>query len=105
MHLEDHVGDILRKAREAAAVPLAEAAGAGGLSETSWAALEETGSIEQPPNFAALAPLLGLDEKKLLAIADGWLPQAVDLGLWRELRVITTTRDGITVNCYLVWDE
>src|ERR1043166_9357483 len=43
--------------------------------------------------------------KKLLGIADGWMPQAVDLGLWRELRVITTTRDGITVNCYLVWDE
>lgn len=105
MHLEDHVGDILRKAREAAAVPLAKAAEAGGLSEASWATFEQTGQMDRRPNFAAVAPLLGLDEKKLSAIADGWLPQAVDLGLWRELRVITTTRDGITVNCYLVWDE
>jgi glyoxylase-like metal-dependent hydrolase (beta-lactamase superfamily II) len=25
--------------------------------------------------------------------------------LWRELRIISTTRGGNTVNCYLLWDE
>jgi hydroxyacylglutathione hydrolase len=27
------------------------------------------------------------------------------LSQWRELRVFTTADDGLTVNCYLVWDE
>ena len=27
------------------------------------------------------------------------------MSAWREVRVITTAGDGLTVNCYLVWDE
>jgi len=27
------------------------------------------------------------------------------LSAWRELRVFTTAGEGLTVNCYLVWDE
>jgi glyoxylase-like metal-dependent hydrolase (beta-lactamase superfamily II) len=38
-------------------------------------------------------------------IADGWLPAKQDLSRWRELRVFTTPGDGLTVNCYLAWDE
>jgi len=52
-----------------------------------------------------LAPLLGLDGKKLQEIADGWLPSEKDLSIWRELRPFSTTAEGITVNCYLIWDE
>src|SRR5687768_8076167 len=52
-----------------------------------------------------LASLLGLQPAKLQRMAAGWLPQPRDLGLWRELRVLTTSREGLTVNCYVVWDE
>jgi len=46
-----------------------------------------------------------LHPAKLESIAKGWLPAEKDLMTWRELRVLTTAGDGITVNCYLVWDE
>src|SRR5205823_10614047 len=38
-------------------------------------------------------------------IAEGWVPTVKDLSTWRELRTFTTSSEGITVNCYLVWDE
>ena len=41
---------------------------------------------------------------KLEAVAHGWLPQPPELGRWQELRQITTTQGGNTVNCYLLWD-
>jgi glyoxylase-like metal-dependent hydrolase (beta-lactamase superfamily II) len=105
MNLEDHLGDIVRKARLAAKVGASAAAKAGGLSEEELGSLEETGHVTRGANLIALAELLCLNGKKLEAIAHGWRPETRDLGLWRELRTITTTRDGITVNCYLVWDE
>lgn len=105
MNLEDHLGDIIRKARKAANVSADVTARAAGLTEPELAALEESGQPPKPLNFAALAGLLGLSASKLEGIAKGWLPSEKDLSPWRELRVITTTRDGITVNCYLVWDE
>ena len=57
------------------------------------------------PDFAALASRLGLNPAKLEGIADGWLPAKKDLSAWRELRVFTSAGEGLTVNCYLVWDE
>ena len=105
MNLEDHLGDILRKARQAANVSPVAAAKAAAISEEELSVLETTGQISKHPNLSALAELVGLNGKKLEGIANGWLPESHDLTLWRELRVITTTRDGITVNCYLVWDE
>ena len=56
-------------------------------------------------NFAALAKVLGLNPQKLEAIANGWLPARKDLGRWREIRVFTTSAEGLTVNAYLIWDE
>jgi len=105
MNLEDHVGDIIRKARAMSNVSAAAAARAGGLTETELAALEESGRMRRKPNLAALAELVGLDPGKLEAIASGWLPSAKDLSVWRELRCLTTTAGGMAVNCYLVWDE
>jgi hydroxyacylglutathione hydrolase len=52
-----------------------------------------------------LAQSVGLDGAKLKAIASGWHPTKKDLSVWRELRVITTSANDITVNCYLAWDE
>lgn len=104
MNLEDHVGDIVRKAREMAGVALATAAVAAGLSEADYKTLEASGSSEKKPDLTKLAALVGLDGVKLAGIAGGWLPSEKDVNLWREFRVVTTGR-GFTVNCFLVWDE
>jgi glyoxylase-like metal-dependent hydrolase (beta-lactamase superfamily II) len=105
MNLEDHLGDIIRKARLMSNVSAAAAARAAGLTEAELAALEESGHASQKADLAALAALVGLHPAKLEAIAKGWLPSPKDLGVWRELRPISTTEGGMAVNCYLVWDE
>ena len=81
------------------------AAGAAGISESELSALEESGRLAKKIDFSKLALLTGLNALKLDAIANGWLPAQTDLSLWREIRVFTTAGDGLTVNCYLVWDE
>lgn len=105
MTLEDHVGDILSKARKSANLSPEVAAAAAGLSVADYAALESTGKSPKPANLLKLAPVLGLNGPKLEGIARGWHPPAIDLSPWRELRQIATTQGGNTVNCYLVWDE
>jgi glyoxylase-like metal-dependent hydrolase (beta-lactamase superfamily II) len=105
VNLEDHLGDIIRKARAMSGVPSAAAANAAGISETELSGLEETGHPARQPNFTALANLIGLDPAKLEGIAHGWHPAEKDLSPWHELRAITTAGEGITVNCFLVWDE
>ena len=104
MNLEDHLGDIIRKARAMSGVSAGAAAEAAGLSEVELTALEESGTVTKKPNLTALAALIGLNGAKLEGIANGWRPTEKDLGAWRELRQITTTQGGNTVNCYLVWD-
>lgn len=106
MHLEDHLGDIIRKARMMSNVSAAAAAAAAGISENDLAAIEGSGNVPVKINYLALGQLVGLQAQKLEAIAGGWLPASKDLSSWRELRVFTTTdSDGLSVNCYLVWDE
>src|SRR5512138_1065586 len=105
MNLEDHLGDIIRKARNAANVSAEQAAKAAGISADELSALESSGQSSKPLNYSALAQSLHLSAPKLESIAKGWLPSPKDLGTWRELRVISTEQGGNTVNCYLVWDE
>jgi len=105
MNLEDHLGDIIRKARAMTNVPAAPAAQAAGLTEAELAKLEDSGQITKPPDFSKLAALIGVHPGKLESIAQGWLPAEKDLNTWRELRMLTTAGDGITVNAYLIWDE
>jgi glyoxylase-like metal-dependent hydrolase (beta-lactamase superfamily II) len=105
MNLEDHLGDILRKGRLHAGVALEAAATAAGLSPAELEALEESGRSPRTINFAAVGGLLGLEAAKLRGIAEGWKPPPPDLTTWRELRVITTTGLGMSVNAYLAWDE
>jgi len=105
VNLEDHVGDVIRKARAMSGVSAPAAAGAAGIAEADLSALEETGRTSQRPNVAALANLLGLNPARLEGIANGWLPEQKDLSRWRELRVFISAGDGLTVNCYLIWDE
>ena len=61
MNLEDHVGDIIRKARAMSGVAAEAAAKAAGLSPAELAGLEESGEIAKPVHFAALARLIGCD--------------------------------------------
>ena len=105
MNLEDHLGDIIRKARAMSNVSTADAARSAGLSVTELGVLEESGIVGRCPDLGALAGLLGLDAAKLGGIARGWLPAEKDLSAWRELRVFTTTDGGMAVNSFLVWDE
>jgi glyoxylase-like metal-dependent hydrolase (beta-lactamase superfamily II) len=105
MSLEDHVGDIVRKARAMTNVSAAAAAMKAHLSEPELNALEEAGTSAKPVDYVALGQAIGLDGSKLQRIASGWQPTQKDLSGWRELRCLTTTANGITVNCYLIWDE
>src|SRR5215467_5488658 len=105
MNLEDHVGDIIRKARAMTGVSAADAERAAGLSEADFSALEESGKVAGKIKFAELAAKLELNGAKLEGIAKGWLPSPKDLSVWRELRHISTTQNGTEVHSYLVWDE
>ena len=105
MNLEDHLGDIIRKARSMCGVASEAAARAGGLTVDQLEALEESGQAAEGADYVALGNAIGLDRAKLDAIAKGWLPAPKDLGTWRELRCISTEGGGMAVNCYLVWDE
>jgi glyoxylase-like metal-dependent hydrolase (beta-lactamase superfamily II) len=105
MTLDDHVGDIIRKGREACGVAAGLAARAAGLSEADYDTLEETGRAAAAVQFQVLGQAIGLNGAKLARIAGGWLPAPRDLSLWRELRRITTTANDLTVHCYLAWDE
>ncbi|MBN2505956.1 MAG: MBL fold metallo-hydrolase [Verrucomicrobia bacterium] len=105
MTLEDHVGDVLRKARTAAGLSLEAAAAAAGIPPARLQVLEQSGDGQEAFPLPALAERLGLDGAKLGRLAQGWRPAARDLSQWRELRVCTTTRGGNAVNAYVVWDE
>jgi glyoxylase-like metal-dependent hydrolase (beta-lactamase superfamily II) len=107
MHLEDHLGDIISKARAISQASESVAASAAGISDKELSALEETGNAGSLKiNFASLGKIIGLNPQKLEGIAKGWLPAKKDLSIWRELRSFTTAdSDGTTVNSFLVWDE
>ena len=105
MMLEDHLGDIVRKARLAAGVSPESAAQAAAISSAALEGMEESGQAAAGVDFAGLAKPIGLDGRKLAGIAQGWRPQPVDLSQWREFSPITTRGASYSVNAYLVWDE
>ena len=105
MNLEDHLGDIIRKARLMTNASAASAAKAAGFTEAELAALEDSGTFSKRPDFKALAGVIGVNAAKLESIANGWMPAKKGLSTWKEFRALTSAGDGLTVNCYLVWDE
>ncbi|NLH72920.1 MAG: MBL fold metallo-hydrolase [Verrucomicrobia bacterium] len=105
MPLEDHIGDIIRKARLHAAVSIESTAHAAGITPAQLEDLEQNGTLPNPIDFTRIANVLGLDPAKLERIARGWEPARVDTSRWRELRLIATNSAGFGVNCYLVWDS
>ncbi len=105
MTLEDHVGDILRKGRLHLEVAAEKAASMAKITTADLALLEETGSMPSHADWQALCAMVGLNPAKLGTILQGWAPRTPDLGIWRELRPISTVSNGMSVNCYLIWDE
>ncbi len=103
MPLEDHIGDICRKARVQSGTPTAKAAHAAGVSEVVLEQFESEGVCRVPLDVGALARELGLDEAASQRVALGWEPPAVDVRRWRELRMLTT-REGFEVNSFVAWD-
>jgi glyoxylase-like metal-dependent hydrolase (beta-lactamase superfamily II) len=99
MNLEDHVGDVVGKARTAAGVSKEEAARLAGLPPGEYQAWEATGQATRRPEYAALAARLGLHPAKLAGLARGWRPPVIDLGRWQVLHQITTAGAGFSVNC------
>lgn len=105
MILEDHLGDIIHKARLMTGVAPDLAAQRAQISQTALAGLEHSGQLPAKINLAALAQLIGLAPEKLQGIANGWLPAPVDLTRWRSLLQFVSSGDDLTVNCYLLWDS
>lgn len=104
MQLEDHAGDILRKARTMNQLSAASVASAAGISEATLTAFEAAGSGPADLDFSALAQAAGLPPQKFVAIARGWLPAEKPLAQWHELRGFTTRDSEMSVNCFLAWD-
>lgn len=105
MTLEDHAGDVVRKARLMIDVPAADAAAAGKITLDQLTRFESEGAVPTGIDWEGIARRLELSSAKLRRLAEGWLPAPVDLSICREVRVITTAGNGMTVNAYLVWDE
>jgi glyoxylase-like metal-dependent hydrolase (beta-lactamase superfamily II) len=101
--LEDHIGDICRKARLQTQTPIGEAASLAGLSEQHLQEWETEGVIDGGVEVEALANRLGLNVAKAQAVAEGWEPEPADLTRWRELRMVTT-EEGFAVNSFMAWD-
>src|SRR5688572_15982126 len=104
MQLEDHVGDIIRKARQARGIPKDWVAQIGGISVVELETIEDSGKIPGAANIAQMGRAVLLDGSKLERIANGWIPGTIDTSVWREVRQITTAQ-RLSVNCFLVWDE
>ena len=103
MALEDHVGDVIGKARKGLGIKPENVAEAAGLSAENYALFEEEGMRDEVPDFDKIGTLLGLAPDKLATIATGWIPRAADLSGNPTVRQITTN-EGMEVHCYLVWD-
>jgi glyoxylase-like metal-dependent hydrolase (beta-lactamase superfamily II) len=105
MNLEDHAGDVVRKARLMLDVPAVDSANAGKISLEALTAFEQSGGAPTGMDWEGIARRLDLSGTKLRQLTEGWAPKPVEVSLWRHLRVITTEGNGMTVNAFLVWDD
>ena len=103
MPLEDHIGDICRKARLQTKTGLNDAAQAAGVKTEELQQWESNGVIGCPVDIHALSVLLGLDSSKAVAVSQGWEPQQLDLSQWQNLSMLTTS-EGFDVNSFVAWD-
>ncbi len=104
-NLEDHIGDIIRKAMEMANISSPVVAKAADMDLISFEMFLQTGISDKQPDYKKLGELLDLDTEKLQRIADGWHPPAIKTNDWKELRQLTSSYSYNTVNCYLIWQK
>ena len=105
MGLEDHSGDIIKKARQAACKTIESMASLAGITVSQWTEWETNGIPPKNLKWDEFCRVLGLHPGRLKNIAQGWLPAPIDLSNWREFRKLETIQDDYGVNCYLAWDE
>ncbi len=105
MNLEDSIGDILRKARTSNQTAAESAAHAAGISLAEYQAFENGGKAPAQLKWADLGRHLRINGLRLQRQHEGWRPAPADLDRWREIRVVTTQGDDMSVNAFLIWDE
>ena len=105
MNLEDSIGDILRKARTSTQASAEAAAHAAGIPLALYQAFENGSKAPADLRWLDLGNLLQLDGARLQRQHDGWRPARANPSRWRELRVVSTCGDDMSVNAFLVWDE
>lgn len=105
MNLEDSIGDILRKARTSNQAPVEAAAQAAGIPVPEYQAFENGGKAPARLRWADLGRLLRINGARLQRQHEGWRPAPANLSRWRELRLVTTQGDDMSVNAFLIWDE
>ena len=103
MQLEDHIGDIIGKARKGLKIEIHQAAEIANLSSIQYSRFEEEGIIDPELNLVELGKLLEIRTEKLSVIADGWEP-STSICMNKTVEQITTN-EGMEVHCYLAWDE
>lgn len=105
MALEDHLGDILQKARAGRGLSLSRLARASGLEESAIRRIED---LERSPSAGELKRLggaLGLDAEKLAAIAEGsWEPERPPADLKEQVLHIRGSIGGYPVNGYILYE-
>lgn len=104
MNLEDHAGDVVRKARQMAGLDVAEVAKRLGWEKAALERFEDSGQAPGTAGFASVAAPLGLVADCLARMCSGWTPREPETAAWSALRRFTTSGRGMSVHAYLVWD-
>jgi glyoxylase-like metal-dependent hydrolase (beta-lactamase superfamily II) len=99
VELEDHAGDVVRKAMFGLGVGMHALAARTGLSLPTIAALRDGRGA--PGDLAAAAAALGLDGPALVALAAGTYDPGVAVP--EGLAVVSTPHGELVVNAYLAW--
>jgi glyoxylase-like metal-dependent hydrolase (beta-lactamase superfamily II) len=97
--LEDHAGDVIRKAMHGRGVGVHALAARTGLSLRAIAALRE--GRGEPAHLGAVAAVLGLDGPALVALAAGAYDPAVPPPA--GFAVVSTPHGELVVNAYVAW--
>ena len=99
--LEDNAGDIIGKAQRGLGISDSELATKTGVSAEIIRKLRD-GDFDESV-LAGVAPVLGLDGRALVEIAQSkWRPEKTES--LDGLAQFTTDYNGMAVNAYLVWD-
>lgn len=117
MQLEDHIGDILRKAQILFGPETKRLIEVSSLANPAWNELIQTGHVTagniSDIHWKTLGKTLGIDGQRLEAIANGWTPAAIDLSQWKGFIWLQSSgktefnEEALlnTVNTYIVYSE